>query len=702
MTLEHVFRPRSVAVVGASDNPSKLGWSVLHNIVTYGFRGRVYPVNPGREYVHCIPCYASVRDIPGDVDLAVVVVPARYVEQVFLDCAEKGVRGAVVITAGFKEIGPQGEELERRILKIARDAGMRFVGPNCMGIINTDEDVSLNATFAPTQPLRGSIGFISQSGAMGVAVLDFSNAERIGFSKFASMGNKADVSGNDLVEMFGRDPNTKVILMYIENFGNPRNFITIARKVSESKPIIAVKSGRTKAGAAAASSHTGAIAGEDAGAQALFKQCGVLRALTIEEMFNYAEAFAAQRLPRGKRVAVLTNGGGPGIIAADAVEGHGLEMAGFQKSTVEALRSVLPREASVRNPVDMIAGATASTYRSCLSILLKDRNVDAVLVINVPLGKETELETAAAIAEASRFTGKPVLACLFGRKESSEGVRHLIEHGIPTYRFPEGAVRALAAMWRYRSWREKPKGRTVRFRAGREEAQRILDGAMSRDREWLTKREVDHLLELYGFRLPKGMVATTEDEAVRIAKKLNYPVVMKVVSDDIIHKWDVGGVALDIKGETELRRQYRRIMSNVQKKRPGARVDGIRVERMITGGREVILGMKHDSIYGSMIMFGLGGIYVETFRDVSFRISPLTDVDAQEMVEEIRGYQLLAGARGEKPCDIKRLKNYVLRLNQMVTELQGIREMDLNPVIALPKGAVVVDARVRLEQHGSQ
>jgi len=687
-----------VAVVGATNNTEKLGWFIVHNLLTYGFKGPVYPVNPKAKEVHSVKAYPSVAAIPDPVDLAVIVVPARFVKKVFQDCAKKGVKGAVVITAGFKEIGGDGVKLEQEINRIAQRAGIRFIGPNCMGIIHTHPDLKLDTTFGTTPAMPGKIAFMSQSGAMCVAILNHAKSEMIGFSKFVSMGNKTNISGNDLLEDFGQDPDTDIILMYIENFGNPRNLTPLAKRISMKKPIIVVKSGRTKAGALAASSHTGAIAGLDAAAEALFKQCGMMRATSIEELFDYAVALESQPLPKGRRIAVLTNAGGPGIMTADAIEGLELEMAKFSSETEKKLRSYLPQEASVRNPVDMIAGATPEMYRKCLKAIISDRNVDAIIALNVPLVLKAEVETAQAIVDVGRFSSKPILACFLGKKEYSPGVRHMTENNIPTYRFPESAVKAMRMLYHYGQWLKKDKGKVNRYKVDKKKAMAQIRKARKAGRDWLDQREVRQLLEAYGFKFSKTYLAKDEDEAVTLAKRLNFPVVMKIDSPDVIHKWDVGGVALDVHNEREVRRAYGHIIKGVRSKVKGARINGVRIEGMVKKGKEIILGMSLDPIYGPLLMYGLGGIYVEAFKDVTFRLVPLTDVDAKEMVDETRGAALLAGARGEKAADLKVLHEWLQRLAQLVTDIHEIAELDMNPVMVLPKGqgCLCVDARIKL------
>jgi acetyltransferase len=531
---------------------------------------------------------------------------------------------------------------------------------------------------------------------MCVAILNHAKSELIGFSKFVSMGNKTNVSGNDLLRDFGSDPNTQIILMYIENFGNPRNTTIIAREISRKKPIICVKSGRTKAGSAAASSHTGAIAGLDAAAEAMFRQTGIMRASSIEELFDYAIAFENQPTPKGRRIAVLTNAGGPGIMTADAIEGLHLEMAHFTEETTEILRKILPEEASVKNPVDMIAGATFEDYRQCLKAIINDKNVDGVIVLNVPLVLTAEIETAETIADVARFSKKPILCCFLGKKEDSPGVRHLTENNVPTYRFPESAVKAMRVMYDYRTWLDKDKGKVREFKVDKDKVRKIIERTRKRGNDWLDQADVREVFKAYGFQVSKTMLARTEEEAVKLAKKMNFPVVLKIDSPDILHKWDTGGVVLDLHTANEVRRAYKQIMKSVKRKAPKAKINGIRVESMIQGGKEVIMGMTYDPTYGPLIMFGLGGIYVEAVKDVTFRLVPLSNVDATEMLSEIKGYRLLEGMRGEKPVDRRKAAEMLERLAQLVTDFHEIAELDMNPVMLMPRGGIVVDGRIKL------
>lgn len=695
--LDVFFRPRSVAVVGTSRRPGTIGYQILDNILRHGYQGVVYPVNPKAEAIHSIRAYPDVEAIPGPVDLAVVVVPKQHVLDVVDSCGRKGVQALVVITAGFKEVGGDGVALEEALVERVRAHGMRLVGPNCMGLLNTESGVSLNATFAPNMPPQGPLTFMSQSGALGVTILDYAAEYGIGIHHFVSVGNKPDVSGNDLIEYWEDDPDTRVILMYIENFGNPRRFTRIARRVTRKKPIVVVKSGRTGAGARAASSHTGALAGADIATDALLAQCGVLRADSVEELFDIAMALEDQPVPKGPRVAIVTNAGGPGIIIADALESAGLEVVELTEATQARLREILPVEASVRNPVDMIASATSDTYLAALGTVLEDENVDAAVAAFVPPLGIRQVDVAQSIVAARRAgPDKPLLAVLMGREGLPEGKAELHDAGVPAYIFPESAARALAAMYRYRRWLDRPVPEPQAFDVDAAAVEAILDGAVREGRSGLTEPEALAVLGAYGIPVVEHRVATSEAEAVDAARLLDGPVVLKVVSPEVVHKSDAGGVKVGVQGEEEVRRAYREILESVGRAQPDAEIRGILVSRYLPRGRETILGMSLDPGFGPVLMFGLGGIYVEALKDVTFRIQPVSREDAREMVEGIRGRRILEGIRGEPPADREALMDALQRISQLVGDHLRITELDINPFLAFAEGGVAVDARVRI------
>ena len=693
--LDAIFRPRSIAVIGASRRPGSIGHEILHNLIEHDFQGVVFPVNPTARVIHSIKAYPTVLDIPDPVDLAVVVVPYRQVLGVVEECGRKGVRGLVVITAGFREVGGEGIAREEALIESVRAYDMQLVGPNCMGVINTEPSVSMNATFAPTFPPPGPIAIVSQSGALGVTILDHARELGLGVSMFVSVGNKSDVSGNKLIEYWSRDPGTKLIVMYNESFGDPRRFTRLARRITKEKPILAVKAGRTPTGARAASSHTGALAGTDVAVDALFEQCGVIRATTLEELFDFAMAFSNQPVPRGDRVAIITNAGGPGILTADACESLGLVIAPLAEETRNRLRAEVAEEASVQNPVDLIASADAAVYRVALDIVLHDPNVDAAIAIFVPPVQVDTGAVATGIAEiVGRHEDKTVLACLMGKKGVHGGMTELKRHNIPAFMFPESAARALAAMVRYRRWRERPLGDVVELDADSARARAAIESARRDGREHLTLGEVEEVLGAYGIPLVESRFASSPEAAVQAAESLGWPVVLKVESPSVVHKSDVGGVRLGLEDADEVRGAYAEIEAAIG---PG-RMEGVRVQRMIEGGRETVIGMSSDRTFGPLVMFGLGGIHVEVLGDVVFRIAPISSIDAREMVRSLRGEALLAGVRGEGPVAYEALEDAIQRVSQLVLDLPEIAEMDVNPFLAFPERerCVAVDGRIRL------
>jgi acetyl coenzyme A synthetase (ADP forming)-like protein len=695
--LDSLLRPKSIAVVGASRRAGSIGNGMLKHLVGSSFTGPVYPVNPTADSVNSVPAFPSIGALPTVPDLAVIVVPKQLVLRVVRECVATGVKGIVVITAGFREVGGDGVELERELLALVRENGLRMVGPNCMGVMNTSPAVSMNATFAPAMPPNGPIAFMSQSGAMGMTILDYAMEYGIGISQFVSMGNKADVSGNDLIEYWQDDDEVGVILMYIEGFGNPRHFTTLARRATRRKPVLAVKAGRSEAGAKAASSHTGALAQVDIATDALFAQCGVLRADTVEALFDAAIAFSKAPLPKGRRVAVLTNAGGPGIIIADACEGFGLEVAPLSDETQARLREHLPAEASVANPVDMIASATPEQVERAMRIISADPGIDAVIASYVPLGLEAPV-IAAAINSGAEGCRKPVLAVLMSKRGLPQGMAELQDTPIPAYRFPESAARALGAMWRYRQWLDRPVVEVRRFDVDASRVREIIASAFREERERLTVPESFEILECYGIPVAPFRIATTEEDVVDAAREMGYPIVLKAVSQDIVHKTEAGAVKLDLRDDESLRAAWREVAETLDSESPAARDAGVLVQRMWTGGRETIVGMTMEPQFGPIVMFGLGGVYVEVLRDVAFRVQPVSTVDALEMIRSLRGYRILEGVRGEEGVDLERLSEVIERVSQMVGDHPEIQEMDINPYLAFPEGqaSVAVDARFRV------
>jgi len=695
--LTPLFAPRSIAVVGASRTPGTIGRQIVENLVLHGFSGAVYPVHPVARSVFSLPAWRSVREIPAEVDMAVIVVPRERVLDVIDDCGAKGVSIVTVISSGFSEAGPEGAALERELVDRVRRHGMRLVGPNCMGVLSTDPAHSMNATFAPTMPPAGPVSFLSQSGALGVAILDYAAGYQVGIRHFASVGNKPDVSGNDLLEHWESDPETRVILMYLQTFGNPRRFTRIARRLARKKPIVVVKSGRSRATPLANWSHTGALAGEDVAVNALFEQCGVHRADTVEELFDLAMAFAGLPLPKGNRVGIVTNAGGPGVLTADACLSEGLQVATLTPETLDRIAAERPGGAIVRHPLQMAATATPESYGAAVRILLADPGVDAVIAAFVPPIGGNHSAVARSIVEASReHPGHPILAVLMGRAGLPEGRTVLREAGIPAYAFPESAVRALAALHRQREWRDRAVQAPVTFPVDRAGVASLLSALQDEGRDNLTEVEAYRVLNAYGIETPPHALVESEDAAVAAAESIGWPVVLKAISPQIVHRTEIGGVLLDLRSAGELRRGYRELRDRLDTEHPELSISGILVAPYRKEGRELILGMTTDPTFGPVLMFGLGGIYVETFRDVSFRIPPVTEQEALEMVRSIRSYPILAGVRGEAPVRTEAIVRTIQRLSQLVLDHPIIQAIDVNPFLATEEGGLALDARIGL------
>jgi len=702
-SLNALFRPTSIAVIGASSKEGSLGGMIFTNLVRDRFKGPVYPVNQKSPYVHSTRAYHSVSDIPDEIDLAVIAVPHPFVHKTMLECAAKGVRAVVVITAGFKETGAAGAAEEERLLEVVRSAGMRMVGPNCMGIISTDPEICLDATFSPTAAVMGSVAVGTQSGALGVVMLDYARGLNIGISDFVSMGNKTDVSGNDLLRWWENEPRTNVILLYLESFGNQRTFFRLARRVNRKKPIVAVKSGRSRRGLQAASSHTGSLAGTDVAVAALLTQTGVIRVDTVDELFDMAAFLAHQPVPAGRRLAILTNAGGPGILATDACEAWGLEIPDLEESIRDQLAGFLPSEASLRNPVDMIASAGPEAFENATRVLLQSENIDALLVIAVhpPFVRDPEL-IGRGIARGAEGSKKPVISCLMGRQGIPEALTSLNEAKIPSYAFPESGVRTLSRACRYGEWLERPEGLVLGFPdIDRADVGAALDSARGRlgdDGGWLTPDEVDTVLQSVGIRTPESRFAETAEEAIEMARELSFPVVMKIVADGIEHKTDVGGVRIDLRTEAEIDTAYAEMAHSLEEHGLRGRMRGVHIQKLVQHGVEAIIGVNHDAEFGHLIMFGLGGVNVELLKDVCFRIAPVTTQDTLEMVRSVRGYPILEGYRGAPHSDTPKLEETIQRISTLVSDFPEISEMDLNPVKVLSEGegCVAVDARILL------
>lgn len=704
--LDAVFYPQSVAVVGASTRAGTVGNDIFRNLLTAEFNGPVYPVNPKARAIYGVHAYKSLGDIPEAVDLAVLIVPAAGILGVTREAIDKGVKALVVISAGFKETGHEGAELEIKLRDLVRAAGVPLIGPNCLGVINTDRDVRMNAAFGRKMPTAGNLAFISQSGALCTSVLDYAEERHMGFSKFVSFGNKADVSEIDLLAYLAKDEKTDVIAMYLEDVSNGRRFIETARDIfwETGKPMLCLKSGRSPEGAKAVSSHTGSLAGSDSVYDALLIQSGVQRVDTIAELFDYAALYTTQSLPRGNRVAIITNAGGPGIMATDAAIRYGLRLAELSDETRDKLKPLLPAAASLRNPVDVIGDARSDRYKAAVHTVLADPNVDMGMVILTPQSMTDVAETAAVVPETIEGIDKPVVCSFMGAKDVAPGVEILRRAGVPNYPFPEDAVRALAAANRLVSLREIPRRNMPTFNdlATDRAKQIIADALDGRKERYLTQAECRPLLECYRLPLLKSRVVNNVDQAAAAAEEFQTPVVMKVMSEDVVHKYDAGGVILNVHGADEARAAYKKIHNNVEKHVPGARIQGILVEQMAPRGVEVILGASRDPRFGPLMMFGLGGTLVEVLKDVSFRLAPMWQISAERMVRQIRSFTVLDGFRGNPPSDIDAIVDTLLRLSAMVINHPEISELDINPLIvhAAGQGCSVADSRVMLRRNG--
>lgn len=702
VSLRSMLYPRSIAVIGASRQPGHLGHLIFQYIIKNGFSGVVYPVNPNADVVMSVKAYPSVLDIPGDVDLAIIVVPAKLVAKVTDECGRKGVHTIVVISDGFRERGAEGASRERELRNITLGYGMRLLGPNCMGVINTDPAVRLNATFSQVYPPRGNVAFLSQSGAMGLVILEYANSLNMGISTFVSVGNRADISSNDLLQYWEQDPATKVIILYLESFGNPLKFSCIARRVSAIKPILAVKSGSTPAGSRAALSHTGALATPEIVSDALFRQAGIIRINTVEELFNVATLLCNQPVPKGRRLVIVTNGGGPGIIAADACAHHGLVLPELSPETISELEPAIKRDIGLGNPLDLTAGATAVEFEGILKVLANDKGNDAVLAIFIPptvVDPKAMEDALRRVVPVFQRQKKTLLVCFMGRR----GTQGRLGSGgkfVPCYLFPEDAVSALAKAAEYGEFLRKPKGVVPKFHGiKRERARKMVEKAMTRSAQrplWLSAKEISELLVCYGIRTVETLVAETAAEAAALALRIGFPVVVKLNSSTIVHKTDVGGVILDLSSENDVKKAFADIQARLTEIGREHEMKGVTVQRMVKGGVEAIVGVTQDPSFGPLIMFGLGGIYAELLKDVALRLHPLTDFDARELMSSIRMAKLLEGFRGSPPSDTQALEDLLLRLSVLVEDIPEIAELDLNPVKVMPQGEGywVVDARI--------
>jgi len=699
MGLDKFFNPESVAIVGASQNKGKVGHEILTNLINGGYKGKIYPVNPKAETIEGLKCYPDLESIGEVCELVVIVVPAKLVPAIMKQCAKTGAKSVIIITAGFKEIGEEGKSLEKEIIQIAVQGGVRVIGPNCLGVIVPAK--KLNASFGGELPAAGTIGYLSQSGALLAAILDMANANGIGFSKLVSIGNKADIDELDIIRALGSDPDTKVITGYLESITDGAAFVREAEQISHTKPILLMKSGGTSAGAQAASSHTGSLAGGETAYEAVFERAGIVRCDSIKHQFDYARAFANQPLPAGTAVAVITNAGGPGIMAADAIERAGLTFAELTDETIKKLSEKLPPPANLYNPIDVLGDALADRYEFALGTVIDDTNVDVVLILLTPQAMTKSAATAEAIVRIARQKPqKPILACFMGAGKVEKGINILQEGKIPQYDSPEAAVVTVKVMADYVRWLSRPKRVVKLFPVNRRKVETIIEKHLRQQIREVGETESKEILEAYGFVTPEGSVATTAEQAVNIAEQLGYPVVLKIWSLDILHKSDVGGVRIGINNAGEVRDTFDLMMYRIPQKMPEAHILGVLVQQMCKSGREVILGMNRDRRFGPLMMFGMGGTMVEVLKDVSFYLAPLTADEAKQMLINTKTYKMLKGVRGEEAVDIDKIAEGLQRLSQLVTEFPQIQEVDINPFVVGPEGrtAVAVDARMSVEK----
>jgi acetyl coenzyme A synthetase (ADP forming)-like protein len=698
--LEKFFNPESVAIVGASRQKGKVGYEILRSMLDAGFKGQIFPVNPQAESIEGLKCYPDLRSIGRTPDLVLIAVPAKAVPSVMQQCAAVGNKAVIIITAGFKEVGEEGMRLEQQLVQIAKQSGIRVIGPNCLGLIVPAS--KLNASFGGTLPAVGATGYLSQSGALMAAILDMANANGTGFSKLVSIGNKADVDELEIIEALAEDADTKVIAGYLESISDGNVFVHKAEQISLKKPILLMKAGVTAAGAKAASSHTGSLTGSETAYEAVFERAGVVRCTSLNSQFDFARAFASQPLPAGSSVAVITNAGGAGIMAADAIEKLQLTFAKPTENTMKRLAEKLPPAANVHNPIDVLGDALPDRYEFALDVVLDDPNVNCVLVLLTPQAMTDSVGTARAVVDvAKRKPAKPVFACFLGASKVAQANDVLRRGGIPQYDSPESAVLTIKVMTDYVRWRSRPKRIVKLFSVNRHKVETIIERHLRRDVRQIGEAESKEILEAYGFVTPKGAVAATAEQAVNIASQIGYPVVLKIWSPDILHKSDVGGVKLALETPQEVMDAFDLMLFRIPKKLPNAKILGVLVQQFCTGGREVILGMNRDPHFGPLMMFGMGGTMVEIMQDVSFYLAPLTAEEAKQMLMGTRTYKLLIGARGEKGVDIDAVAEALQRLSQLVTEFPQIQEMDINPFMVGPAGTtpIAVDARIRVEKR---
>lgn len=712
-SLDAIFSPKSVAVIGASATPGKVGHDIFENILRGGFTGTLYPVNPRAKSILSVRAYPSILDIPDAVDLGMIILPPKAALAAVEEAIEKGVKGIVIVSAGFREVGGEGLDIENKIVSLCRGAGVRVVGPNCLGVINPTAQIRLNGSFSSRMPQAGNVSFISQSGALCTAVLDFAADREFGFSKFISIGNKADVDELDLLHYLHQDEDTEVIMIYLEELRRGAEFIQAVKEITAGdlrpKPVLVIKSGRTSEGALAAASHTGSLAGSEAVYNAVFEQSGIIRVDTIDELFDFATAFSyknesalgkrRRKVPHGNRVAIVTNAGGPGIVATDMTVSTGLKLAQFDEETIETLDSHLPETANLHNPVDVIGDAASDRYENALDAVIKDNGVDGALVILTPQSMTNALATAEAIVRVSRRSHKPVLCCFMGIVDVSAGVKYLQAQGIPVFKFPENAAKAFSALYRYSQWMNRQVLAPFKLDYDKQRAAEIISDNLAAGTTYLGELGGLDLLACYGFNVLPTQLATSADEAAAVALAMGYPVVMKIVSSQIVHKSDAGGVVVGPENEADVRQAFDQIMANATAYDPAAVIDGVLVQKLAPKGEETIIGMTRYPIFGPLLMFGMGGIFVEVFQDVVFRLAPIGRNEARRMIREIKGYKLFKGFRGRPEADVDALQVLLVSLSEMVVNHPEILELDINPLLLHEKGsgATVADCRIILK-----
>ena len=696
--LDKIMRPKAIAVIGASTKDHTIGSDIMKRLKEYNFTGQIYPVNPKGGEIQGFKAYTNVKEIPGEVDLAIIVIAQKFVLNAIDECHEKGIKGICIISAGFKEAGAEGAEAEKQLVEKLKEYGMRCVGPNCLGVVNTAPDIRMDGCFAESLPERGNIGFVSQSGALGGGILNILKDLNLGFAQFISIGNQADVNAETAIEYWENEDDVQQILLYMESIQNPANFRKLATRVTKKKPILALKAGRSAAGASAASSHTGSLAGADKAANALLMQSGVIREYSLKNLFATAKVFATSPIPKGDRVAIITNSGGPGIMATDAVCEYGMQMAKLSDATKEKLRSFLPAAASVKNPVDMIASAPIEHYKQTLETVIADENVDMIGVIYLPFLGLKDIDVAQALMEIkAKYPEKPIIGIFMTKSEFFTKLSNM-DVNMPFFMYAEEAADGFNRLNQQRLWMQRPEGKMPVYDVDKAKAEKIIKAAVADGRAQLTTLESIDVLDAYGIRACKYGLATNEEEVVNLGNSIGYPVVMKMTSKTTSHKTDVGGVRVNIQSEEQLRAEYKDLIAKLTEKGLIDGLEGVIIQEMVKGNREMVCGIATDPQYGPMMMFGLGGVFIETMKDVTFRIAPLTDVDADEMIKSVKAYELLKGARGTKPADMAQIQETLLRLSQMVNDFKFIDELDINPLLISEKTGegIAVDGRIKV------